>query len=524
MLWSGWGLPEKHVQLDVRVRELLKQALGLGDQDIPAAPAAKVRLPSTRLDSDTQRILARRLGGGHVRLDRAARLLHLSGKSTTDLLRIRRGIVPSAPDAVVLPADHNEVLSVLRTCSRRNIAVVPFGGGTSVVGGVESISGGRAAVIALDLRRLDALVSVDHESMTATLQAGMRAPDAEQVLAVHGMSLGHFPQSYEHATIGGFAATRSVGQASSGYGRFDEMVVALRVATPSGTLELGRAPASAAGPDLRQLFLGSEGTLGVITEVTVRVHPVPAQVIDEAWTFADFSSGAAALRELAQRGIVPAVARLSDEAETFVNLTVAGEDPVPGCAATLSYEGAPTAVVARRAAVGEVARVHGATRLTGTVADRWRESRYQAPYLRDALLDAGALVETLETATSWSNLSRLHAAVRDALTTSLTGAGTPPLVLCHISHVYASGASLYFTVACRAAEDAVPQWAGAKRAAGEAIVASGGTITHHHAVGTEHRRWMTAEVGDLGVAILRAVKAAVDPAGILNPGKLIPDG
>lgn len=524
MLWSGWGLPERRVELDVRVRALLKQALGLSDQGTPAVPAEKVHLPDSRLDSECRAVLAGLLGARQVRLDRAARLLHLGGKSTPDLLRIRTGMVAAAPDAVVLPGTHDEVLAVLGACAQRAIAVVPFGGGTSVVGGVEPISGELSAVIALDLRRLDALVSVDRESMTATLQAGMRALDAERLLAAHGLSLGHFPQSYEHATIGGFAATRSAGQASTGYGRFDEMVIALRVATPSGTIALGRAPASAAGPDLRQLFLGSEGTLGVITEVTVRVHPVPAQVVDEAWTFADFATAAAVLRELAQRGLLPAVARVSDEAETFVNLTLEGQDPLPGCTATLSYEGAASAVVARRAAVGEVAHAHGAARLAGPLADHWRTSRYQAPYLRDALLDAGALVETLETATSWSNLARLYAAVRDALTVSLVGAGTPPLVLCHISHVYTSGASLYFTVACRAAADPLAQWSAAKFAAGEAIVASGATITHHHAVGTEHRRWMTAEIGDLGVAVLRAVKAAVDPAGILNPGKLIPDG
>lgn len=523
MLWSGWGLPERRVELDVRVRGLLGQALGLGEQGRPPVLPEKIQLPPSRLDADAHTALVDLLGASQVRLDRTARLLHVSGKSTPDLLRIRDGVVTAAPDAVVLPGDHDEVLAVLRACSQRGVAVVPFGGGTSVVGGVEPIRGESAAVIALDLRRLDRLISVDRESMTASLQAGMRAPDAERLLAGRGLSLGHFPQSYEHATIGGFAATRSAGQASSGYGRFDEMVISLRVATPSGTLALGRAPASAAGPDLRALFLGSEGTLGVITEMTVRVHPVPDRVIDEAWTFADFESGAAALRELAQHGMLPAVARVSDEAETFVNLTLAGEAPTPGCAAILSYEGAAAAVVARRAAVAEVARAHGATRLAAALADHWRASRYQAPYLRDALLDAGALVETLETATSWSNLSRLYAAIRDALTDSLAGAGTPPLVLCHISHVYASGASLYFTVACRAAADPVTQWSAAKQAAGDAIVASGGTITHHHAVGTEHRRWMTAEIGDLGVAVLRAVKATVDPAGVLNPGKLIPD-
>jgi alkyldihydroxyacetonephosphate synthase len=412
---------------------------------------------------------------------------------------------------------------VLGVCAAHRLAVVPFGGGTSVVGGVTPLRGGLVGVVALDLRRLARLVSVDTESLTATMQAGLRAPDAEELLAAHGLTIGHFPQSFEHASIGGFAATRSAGQASSGYGRFDEVIVALKVATPVGTLDLGRAPASAAGPDLRELFVGSEGALGVITEVTLRVHRVPDVQLDEAWVFGDFASGTAALRELAQSDAEPTVTRLSDEVETAINAAVSGESGsgVTGCLAITCYEGTADAVEARRAAATRILDAAGGTRLDGPTG--WRAGRYHGPYLRDALLDVGALAETLETATSWSNLRTLYEAVRDAVIATLSAAGTPPLVLCHISHVYPSGASLYFTVVCAAAADPVAQWAAAKQAAGDAIVAARGTITHHHAVGTDHRPWMAAEIGDLGVAVLRAVKATVDPVGILNPGKLVPE-
>jgi alkyldihydroxyacetonephosphate synthase len=524
MLWSGWGLPERRVTLDDGIRALLEQGLHVAHHDTPAVAEADVRLPDGSLAPDALRDLAALLGADHVRTDRTSRLLHTAGKSTTDLLRLRAGLIEHAPDAVLLPADHDEVVAVLRACASHRVAVVPFGGGTSVVGGVAPLRGRLAAVVAVDLRRLATLVSVDAVSMTATLQAGLKAPEAEQLLAAHGLTIGHFPQSFEHASIGGFAATRSAGQASSGYGRFDELIVALKVATPVGTLDLGRAPASAAGPDLRQLFIGSEGTLGVITEVTLRVSPVPVVQRDEAWVFGDFATGTAALRELAQHDALPAVTRLSDEAETAVNLAIAGDagaSGVSGCLAVTCYEGDADAVEARHAAATRILAAAGGRPLDSALD--WRAGRYHGAYLRDALLDVGALVETLETATSWSNVGPLYDAVRDAVTTTLTGAGTPPLVLCHISHVYPSGASLYFTVICAESTDPVAQWAAAKGAAGDAISAGGGTITHHHGVGADHRPWMTAEIGDLGVAVLRAVKATLDPHGILNPGKLVPD-
>ncbi len=450
---------------------------------------------------------------------------HAGGKSTFDLLRRRAEEPQDAPDAVVAPADHAQVLAVLAYCAEQRIAVVPFGGGTSVVGGVDPVRGRFDAVIALDLRRLDTVTDVDPISGLVTLGAGLTGPRTEQLLAAQGLSLGHFPQSFEFATIGGFAATRSSGQASAGYGRFDDMVQRLKIATPSGTVELGRAPASAAGPDLRELFVGSEGALGVITEVTVRVHPVPETVAYQAWSFPDFETGAAALRSVVQAGAAPTVLRLSDEAETGINLARAGDiggNAVTGCLAITTFEGSAAHVAARSAEAGALLTAAGGTDLGETPAREWEHGRFGAPYMRDALLDVGVLCETLETATIWSNVPVLKAKVTAALTDSLAGQGTPPLVMCHISHTYPTGASLYFTIVAKQLDDPIAQWHTAKQAVGDAIVAAGGTITHHHAVGTDHRPWLPAEIGDLGVRVLRAVKAELDPAGILNPGKLVP--
>ena len=304
------------------------------------------------------------------------------------------------------------------------------------------------------------------------------------------------------------------------------MVRGLRAVTPAGVLDLGRAPESAAGPDLRQLLIGSEGVFGVITRVRVKVHPTPAATRYEAWSFPDFGTGADALRAVAQTGTGPTVLRLSDEAETGVNLATAdniGEDTITGgCLAITVFEGTEDHVESRHAETRRLMEAKGATSLGEGPAKAWEHGRFNAPYLRDSLLSAGALCETLETATNWSNVPALKAAVTEALTTSLAESGTPALVLCHISHVYPTGASLYFTVVAGQRGNPIEQWRKAKTAASDAMVRTGATITHHHAVGADHRPWMRDEVGDVGVAVLQAVKAALDPAGILNPGKLIP--
>jgi alkyldihydroxyacetonephosphate synthase len=525
--WQAWGAAAGEVSLPHEVTALLEQALHIRPAAAGALVEEDVRMPASALPAAAREALSRAVGVEHILADRHARLLHAGGKSTVDLLRRRAGDALDAPDAVVLPATHEEVLDVLRCCAQHRVAVVPFGGGTSVVGGVAPSRGQLSAVIALDLRRMDGIVEIDHESATVTLEPGLKGPEAADLLAAHGLTLGHFPQSFEHATIGGFAATRSAGQASAGYGRFDDLVVALRVATPEGTLRLGRAPASATGPDLRELFIGSEGILGVITELTLRVRPAPQTLLDEAWRFPDFAAGSHALRRLAQADALPTVLRLSDEVETAVSRALGGDAALGlaepgGTFAITCYEGDAERLLPHRETVRAILADAGGSSLGESAGQAWRRGRFDAPYLRDALLAAGALVETLETATSWSRLPALYAGVRDAVTAELARQGTPPLVMCHISHVYATGASLYFTVVAAAATDPVDQWKLAKGAAGDAIAARGGTISHHHGVGTDHRRWMAAEVGELGIAVLRAVKSVVDPCGILNPDKLLP--
>jgi len=550
MRWWGWGVDGHDAPLTRSASMLLREELGLGG--VAALPVAleRVALAEPALGPAASAQLAGAVGGGeNVRDDRLTRVTHAAGRSYPDLVRLRSGAGLAAPDAVVYPADHEQVASVLAVCAEHAIAVVPFGGGTSVVGGVEALRGSLSAVVSLDLARLSGLHDVDARSQLATFGAGTLGPDVERLLDPHGLTLGHFPQSFEFSTVGGWAATRSAGQASTGYGRIDELVVALRAATPSGELSTLPVPASAAGPDLRELLLGSEGVLGVITEVTLRVRPRPQHGHYDAYAMPGFAAGAEALRELEQAGAAPDVARLSDEEETRLSLALAShpaatrllraymnaragrsrragdsrDERPAGCMTILGFDGTPAEITLRRAGARRILRRHGAVALGGAPGAAWAKGRFHGAYLRDVLMSRGVLVETLETATTWTELTRLHRDVRAALGTALAQRATPAVVMCHVSHLYPTGASLYFTFLARRQMGAeLAQWQAAKQAASEAISAAGATITHHHAVGRDHASWLPAEVGALGVAALQAVKARVDPTGIMNPGKLIP--
>jgi len=533
MKWWGWGDPAKRVELGPEAVAMLRSELG------EAEPAERIELEQVVVPAPRPlpAEIAATVGPAAVLDGREHRIRRAAGRGYPDLVRLRGGRLDDAPDAVVLPGSVAEVERVLEICSREGIAVVPFGGGTSVVGGVEPLRGGFERLLSLDLRRLRD-VAVDRRSLTATLGPGLRGPEAEEALNPQGMTLGHFPQSFEYATIGGFAATRSAGQSSSGYGRFDELVTAIGLTAPAGDLRTLEIPHSAAGPALRELVLGSEGTLGLITRVTARVRPLPERRRYEAWMAADFASGAEVVRSLAQADVLPDVVRVSDQGETRLSLALSGtagakrallssylrlRRRAAGCLIICGWEGEPEAVERRRALSARVLRSGGAAALGVAPGRAWERGRYEAPYLRDELLDHGYLVETLETAHTWSRLGHLYDEVRAAIGAALATQGTPGIVICHLSHAYRDGASLYFTFLARRRPGAeVEQWRSVKAAACQAIVEAGGTITHHHAVGRDHAPYMRAEVGELGIEVLRAVKERLDPTGIMNPGKLIP--
>ena len=474
------------------------------------------------------------MGDDHVSDARFDRLMATGGAAFVDYARRRSGVVDDAPDLVVRPGSHEDVLRVLTVARTHRVAVVPVGGGTSVVGGLRT----DIPRIALALDRLGRLLHLDEVSGIATVGPAVTGPVLEALLQARGFTLGHLPQSWERASIGGYAATRSAGQASTGYGRSDDMVESLLVATPEGTLTLGRAPSTAAGPDLLGMLLGSEGAFGVITRVALRVRRLPEHRVYDALVLPGFAAGVDAFRDAAQARATADVMRLSDEAETATTLLMSGPSGLAGAAverylrargvdlsgaslAILGWEGTDRDLVrARRSATLRALRRHGAVSLGHGPGESWRRHRFDGPHLRDALMDAGYLVETLETATHWSGYLGLHSDVTTALQDSL-GPRPGPYVMSHLSHAYETGASLYTTVIAVAdREDPIAQWQRAKSATSDTIMSSGATITHHHAVGRDHAAWLPQEVGPVGMAMLKATKSAVDPDGLLNPGVL----
>lgn len=533
MRYWGWGEDRRAPAPNAALTGWLGERLGgIGPRTEPAG-VESFRESQPRLSKKDLRRIAGIVGDDGVSVGLADRLVHAAGKSYPDLVRMRSGGKVALPDAIVWPSDRQQVAALLSFCARRGIAVVPFGGGTSVVGGVDPERGDHHCVITLDTGRLRSVVSIDEVSRIAVLQAGLRGPEVEHLLQARGLTLGHFPQSFEYSTVGGWVATRSAGQASSGYGRIDDLVRGVTLVAPDGELDLMARPASAAGPDLRELVVGSEGVLGVITEAALEVAPRPEETRYEAFLFPSFAAGAQAFRALAQEGTQPDITRLSDESETEFYLAAAGLEGtrrtllgqylkargggLAGAAlAVLGWEGAHGSVRPRRSsALGAIKSAGGVSIGTGP-GQAWARGRFEGPYLRDELMSEGVMVETLETATTWSNADHLYTSVRRALE------GHAEVVGCHISHVYPTGCCLYFTFLARQdPDDLIGQWKAVKKDACQAIVAAGGTITHHHGVGADHRRYLKEEDGKLGIGMLRAASRRADPTGVMNPGKLV---
>jgi len=517
----GWGWEDERPARD-EVRAAaggLAQHLGFGSAE-PEEPVAleAIELPAPRLAVPA----ALR---AFCSDDRGERVRHAYGRAYRDLVRGFRGRIDHPPDLVARPRDEREVAAVLEWAAGANAAVIPFGGGTSVVGGVEPRVGPRFdGAVTLDLGALDRVLEVDAVSQAARVQAGALGPALESQLAGHGLTLRHFPQSFQLSTLGGWIATRAGGHFATGPTHVDDLVESVRAITPKGAWESRRLPGSGAGPSPDRLLLGSEGTLGVITEAWVRVRPRPAQRAGRAVRFADFATGAQAVRALAQSGLQPANCRLVDAREAA--LTLAGD----GSAAllVLGFESAQLPVAERMAQALAICAEHGgswseqAEGARGGAAGSWREAFLRAPYVRDTFVAMGVLSETFETAITWERLDAFRETVMDATRAAVREAcGAEGIVTVRITHAYPDGAAPYFTVLApvRRGEE-LEQWDAIKRVAGDAVLAGGGTITHHHAVGRDHRPWYDEQRPEPFAAALRGAKAAVDPAGILNPGVL----
>ena len=555
--WWGWGTLDKSFDLEGRTAFWpgLERMLELPGDRKPRPPVSleEIELRPTRLDDRMLTWLRKLLGDEAIFTDRRTRVEHAYGKSYCDLIRLRAGYIPHPPDAVVYPTNEDEIAALLAWAADQDIAIIPFGGGSSVLGGVEPPPEDRRC-ITLDLAKLDRVLSVDPVSRTARIQAGATGPEVEAQLNAQGFTLGHFPQSFEFSTLGGWIVTRSAGQNSIGYGKIEDMTQAVRVITPAGVLETRDTPATAVGPSILGLVMGSEGTYGVLTEATMRLHPLPEVRDYRGLLFRTFEDGLAAFRDLMQSNLHPSIVRLSDPPETaayalmshqhhglralfdkalerYLRLRGYGLDEglalseANVCLMILGFDGRLDDVEARWNRALEVCRDHRGLHLGHRPGRSWQRDRFAQPYLRDDLLDNGVLVDTLETATTWSNLTRVYEAMTAALKSAIADTdGGPGAVLTHVSHAYPHGASLYSTFLGRQTSHAPlenqEQWRIIKHQTTEAILAAGGTLSHHHGVGRDHAPWLEEEIGPLAMEALRAFKDTFDPAGIMNPGVL----
>jgi alkyldihydroxyacetonephosphate synthase len=543
--WWGWGTLDTSYDLTGRTRfwPFLADKLGLtGEESGVEADLERVSLPPCRLSDEDLATLKGILGPEHLSTERLDRLTHAVGKSYPDLMRLRLAQIDHAPDLVIWPGDEEEVTALLALAVQRRWSIVPYGGGSSVTGGLAAL--GAQPTLSLDLARLDQVLTVDPLSQTATVQAGILGPALEHALNGEGLTLGHFPQSFEFSSLGGWIATRAAGQQSLRYGKIEDMVEWLRVVTPQGIIETRHVPASAAGPSIKETLMGSEGTYGVITQATMRLRPLPTTRDYRGLLFRSYEEGAAAIRDMMQGERPPAMARLSDVAETHAyqamsrskggraaRLTKAigtrlmkrrGIALSGACLMILGCEGDEQSVPEDMDAALTTCAAYGAFHLGRGPGEDWYSERFALPYLRDTLLDRGVMVDTLETATTWDNLLPLYEVVRQAIAAAIEAEGVKPLVLCHVSHAYSDGASLYYTFLARQVPARqMAQWELVKRQTTETIMQHGGTLSHHHGVGVDHRPWLEEEHGPLGLAALRALKQSFDPYGVMNPGKLL---
>lgn len=526
--WNGWGSENTLYPLPESAARYLLRVVG------PGTP-----FPSAGLDACLDSVPRSHLPAHPlVDISARARLMHACGQSLPDWVAMKWGKFPAFPSGVAIPEEESQVRNLIDYAKINAVPIIPYGGGTSVVGHIDPIPGSPA--LTLDLSHLNRLLDLDQTSRLATFQAGIRGPDLESHLARSGYTLGHFPQSFELSTLGGWVASRSSGQQSFYYGRIEDLFAAGTLETPSGCLELPAFPASAAGPDLRQIVLGSEGRLGILTRASVRIRPLPEVDRFYGIFFPDWQSGVSAARLLAQERTPLSMIRLSTPQETETTLELSGKQQLVAwadrglrllkfgperCLLVIGVTGQRRAAgQAYRRAIEICLSRHGlpAGQIIGKM---WRKSRFLTPYLRNTLWDQGYGLDTLETALPWTRFLDAAQAVPQAIRREAEAQNRRILVFAHLSHVYKDGASLYVTYLfplCSGPEETISFWQTLKSAASRTIVAHGGTISHQHGVGRDHAPYLQAEKGELGMQMLHSLANAVDPQGLMNPGKLMP--
>jgi alkyldihydroxyacetonephosphate synthase len=547
MKWWGWGLEGVGFSHEDKpeLAPFIARAIGVdvGRTVRGAVRFEDLQIPDPNLPAALRDALDQAVTGRFLSVDPLDRVSHARGKSLRDLIRQRGGDLSRVPDVVVRPGSEDDVTAVLRAAVRCDAVVIPFGGGSSISGSLEAPADETRPVISVDLERLDKVLEVDSGSRVARIQAGVFGPHLERQLGALGYTFGHFPDSFTHSTLGGWIATRSSGMQSDRYGDIADLVRGLRVVTPAGTLITRPVPSTSTGPSVREMILGSEGRLGIITEATVHVRRIPERRTILGYLFPTFVAGLAAMQDLAASEHSASITRVSDATETQFSFAMRvrptfvdklqsralriflrrrlGFELDQMCLSFIGYEGSNRHVAAQRRAVGRLVKRHGGLCIGSGPGVLYDQKKFDIPYIRDFLLDRGAAGDVSETATNWSGLMPLYDAVVTAAHGAFAKLAVHGYIMCHLSHSYHAGACLYFTFAFKARNEMAAEYQVVKSAIQQAFVDNGATLSHHHAVGTEHAQWLEQDISEPGVAMLQALFDGTDPGRHLNPGKIV---
>ena len=549
MKWWGWGVEgvSFHHENKPAFRPFVINAIDLDVNTPPTAPMSldDLSIPTPMISDQLLTELADAVGAENAVQDDLDRIVHTYGKSARDLLRIRVGDIPRVPDVVVYPRDEAEVQLIVDRAVAADAVIIPYGGGSNISGSLHAPEDETRPVISLDLGRLDQVIDIDEESGLARVQAGVQGPDLEEQLGARGWTLGHFPDSFTHSTLGGWVATRSSGMQSDKYGDISDIARGMRVVMPGKVLQVRPLPHTSTGPSVREMVLGSEGRLGVITEVTVQVHRIPEVRLILGYLFPSWEAGLAAMHDISTSDAHPSITRVSDAKETAFSFATRRKssrisissliskglmkvlqrrgwklDEV--CLSFIGYEGGKAHVARQKAIVKDIVGRHGGIVVGKGPGELYDQKKFDTPYIRDFLLDRGAIGDVSETAAPWSKLMQLYTNVLAAAEKVYAHLGVSGWIMCHLSHSYHSGACLYFTFAFKHdGVDPLGQYEQLKNAIQQAFVDSAGTLSHHHAVGTEHAAWLEQDISAPGVHMIDGLFTAMDPGRNFNPGKII---
>ena len=550
MKWWGWGVEgvSFHHENKPAFRPFVINAIDLDVDTTPAAPIAldDLAIPAPLIGDQLLAELTDAVGAENATQDDLDRIVHTYGKSARDLLRIRTGDIPRVPDVVVYPGNEAEVQLIVDRAVAADAVIIPYGGGSNISGSLHAPEDETRPVISVDLGRLNQVIDIDEDSGLARIQAGAQGPDLEEQLGARGWTLGHFPDSFTHSTLGGWVATRSSGMQSDKYGDISDIARGMRVVMPGKVLEIRPLPHTSTGPSVREMVLGSEGRLGVITEVTVQVHRIPEVRLILGYLFPSWEASLAAMHDISTSDAHPSITRVSDAKETAFSFATRRKsnrisissliskgmmkvlqrrgwklDEI--CLSFIGYEGGKAHVARQKAIVKDIVGRHGGIVVGKGPGELYDQKKFDTPYIRDFLLDRGAIGDVSETAAPWSKLLPLYTNVLAAAEKVYAHLGVAGWIMCHLSHSYHSGACLYFTFAFKHdGVDPLGQYEPLKNAIQQAFVDSGGTLSHHHAVGTEHAAWLEQDISAPGVHMIDGLFTAMDPGRNLNPGKIIP--